>query len=624
MIVLLAPELTAHCKNFLLPDYVKSANTTWLDANLIAILLAINPARLGGVVVKSQYGPVRDAWLDYFKRITSLSGSPILKCPTTICHEHLIGGLDVERTLAYGRLILSDGLLQRALGGYLMVSMAERLDPQASALISQALDHHRANSTSDSFGLIALDESDVGEDPVSMRIMDRLAFELHLDHFSMGDTHEFLLVKAKDIVNAAKLLPNIGCSDSLIEVLLEAGLKLGVISLRANQFALETAKTLAAFRGLPEVGNDELIDAARLVFTLAKCSQNSLAQQQPEENTNENQVDQDRSPKEESQESQANDNSVTSKNEEQPSHDELEDMIVEAVKASIPADLLRHSKNLSKEQMRIGKSTAHISGKSGAIQQNSFSGRPLPSRQGQPRNGKRLDILKSIRAAIPWQRLRNNNAIEASINSMPNKILFRASDLHIKQYLRRKGTVTIFLVDASGSSASQRLSEAKGALEELLAQCYVRRDEVAMISMRGSKAEIVLPPTRSLVRAKRNLATLPGGGGTPLAAGLRAANALALSLQRKGLTPVLVIFTDGRANVNLGGVGGRVSAHADALLAAQELRAHDQRILFVDTSAQPESIAQELSMTMNAYYFPLPLTSSSRQISKAVMQMVNV
>ena len=184
--------------------------------------------------------------------------------------------------------------------------------------------------------------------------------------------------------------------------------------------------------------------------------------------------------------------------------------------------------------------------------------------------------------------------------------------------------MTIFLVDASGSSASQRLSEAKGALEELLAQCYVRRDEVAMISMRGSKAEIVLPPTRSLVRAKRNLATLPGGGGTPLAAGLRAANALALSLQRKGLTPVLVIFTDGRANVNLGGVGGRVSAHADALLAAQELRAHDQRILFVDTSAQPESIAQELSMTMNAYYFPLPLTSSSRQISKAVMQMVNV
>ena len=602
---------------------MKSANTTWFDANLIAILLAINPVRLGGVVVKGQYGPVRDAWLDYFKRITSSSGSSILKCPTTISHEQLIGGLDVERTLAQGHLVLSDGLLQRALGGYLMVSMAERLEPQAGALISQALDHHRANSTSVGFGLIALDESDAGEDPVSMRIMDRLAFELHLDHFSMSDIHESLLVKTKDIVNAAKLLPNVRCSDSLIEVLLEAGLKLGVISLRANQFALETAKTLAAFRGLSEVGNDELIDAARLVFTLSKCSQNSLAQQQPEENSKEKEDDQDHS-LEESQESQADDNSSTSKNQDQPNHDELEDMIVDAVKASIPADLLRHSKNQSKEQMRLGKSTAHISGKSGAIQQNSFSGRPLPSRQGQPRNGKRLDILKSIRAAIPWQRLRNNNAIEASFSSMPNKILFRASDLHIKQYLRRKGTVTIFLVDASGSSASQRLSEAKGALEELLAQCYVRRDEVAMISMRGSKAEIVLPPTRSLVRAKRNLATLPGGGGTPLAAGFRAANALALTLQRKGLTPVLVIFTDGRANVSLEGVGGRVSAHADALLAAQELRVHDQRILFVDTSAQPEPIAQELSITMNAYYFPLPLTSSSKQISKAVMQMANV
>jgi magnesium chelatase subunit D len=203
------------------------------------------------------------------------------------------------------------------------------------------------------------------------------------------------------------------------------------------------------------------------------------------------------------------------------------------------------------------------------------------------------------------------------------RIDFRAEDLHIKQYLRRRGTVTIFLVDASGSSATQRLAEAKGALEELLAQCYIRRDEVAMVSMRGAKAEIVLPPTRSLVRAKRNLATLPGGGGTPLAAGFRAANEMAISLERKGLTPIIVIMSDGKANVNLKGVGGREGAHSDALMAAKELRIKNHRLLFVDTSPKPEILAQELSSAMAAQYFPLPFTSSGKKISQAAMQLAN-
>ena len=596
---------------------MKSDQKAWFDANLIAILLAINPKGLKGVTVKSQFGPVREAWLSYLKQLTSSCGVQVLKAPANISAEQLIGSLDVEASLQAGSLVMSKGLLERVHGNLLLLPMVERMDLQAIALISQALDEKNAFDQSTHFGVIAFDESDSVDESISPRLLDRLAFELYLDQLSLADIKESLEVNAEDIQEAKKLLPFIKCSDEYLEVMTKAGFSLGVSSFRANHFALETAKTLAALRGLTEVSQDEVIDAARLVYTPSKRAYIPPEMDQSDDQSDEDENDQDSDSQPE--DSQGDQESPDEIKQEQPSEQELEDIIVQAVKASIPPKLLRQSK----DQMRAGKSAAHVSGKSGSIQKNFLSGRPLGARKGRPTDGKRLDILKSIRAAIPWQRLRKGALVNNPANQSHSRIDFRAEDLHIKQYLRRRGTVTIFLVDASGSSATQRLAEAKGALEELLAQCYIRRDEVAMLSMRGAKAEVVLPPTRSLARAKRNLAALPGGGGTPLASGFRAANEMAISLQRKGLTPIIVIMSDGKANVNLLGVGGRGSAHADALIAAKELRLKNHRVLFVDTSPQPEILAQELSGTMAAQYFPLPFTGSGKQISQAAMQLAN-
>ncbi len=596
---------------------MKPDQTAWFDANLIAILLAINPKGLKGVTVKSQFGPVRETWLSYLKQLTSSCGTQVLKAPANISAEQLIGSLDVEASLQAGSLVMSKGLLERVHGNLLLLPMVERMDLQAIALISQALDQKNAFDQSTHFGVIAFDESDSVDESISPRLLDRLAFELYLDQLSLADIKESLEVNAEDIQEAKKLLPLVKCSDEYLEVMTKAGFSLGVSSFRANHFALETAKTLAALRGLAEVSQDEVIDAARLVYTPSKRAYMPPEMDQSENQSDEDQNDQD--PDSQQEDSQSDQESLDEIKQEQPSEQELEDIIVQAVKASIPPKLLRQSK----DGMRAGKSSVHVSGKSGSIQKNFLSGRPLGARKGRPTDGKRLDILKSIRAAIPWQRLRKGTLVNNQVNQSHSRIDFRAEDLHIKQYLRRRGTVTIFLVDASGSSATQRLAEAKGALEELLAQCYIRRDEVAMLSMRGAKAEVVLPPTRSLARAKRNLAALPGGGGTPLASGFRAANEMAISLQRKGLTPIIVIMSDGKANVNLLGVGGRGGAHADALTAAKELRLKNHRVLFVDTSPQPEILAQELSGMMAAQYFPLPFMGSGKQISQAAMQLAN-
>jgi len=162
------------------------------------------------------------------------------------------------------------------------------------------------------------------------------------------------------------------------------------------------------------------------------------------------------------------------------------------------------------------------------------------------------------------------------------------------------------VLDASGSSALHRLAEAKGAINLLLADCYVRRDEVAVIAFRGKGAELLLPPTRSLVRARRSLAALPGGGGTPLAAGLEAALRLAAQVRRNGATPVIVMLTDGRANIARDGEPGRVRAEADAMAMAQQLRAARVTALVVDTSPQPAAAAQRLAQAMAATYRALP------------------
>ena len=186
------------------------------------------------------------------------------------------------------------------------------------------------------------------------------------------------------------------------------------------------------------------------------------------------------------------------------------------------------------------------------------------------------------------------------------RLQIRRADFRVTRHLQRAETTTIFVVDASGSSALNRLAEAKGAVELLLAECYVRRDQVAVLAFRGPGAPVLLPPTRSLVRAKRNLSALPGGGGTPLAAGLDAGLLLASAVRRRGGTPTLVLLTDGRANVARDGRGGRDRAEAEALQAARAIRLAGIGTLLVDTSPRACRGGPRLADALAARYLPLP------------------
>jgi len=549
--------------------------TAWADALLVARLAAADPHGIGGVVVRAGAGPVREAWLDALRKALPAE-RPVRRMPGSITDARLLGGLDLPATLAAGRPVAETGLLAETDGGFLVVPMAERLSPGQAGRLAAVLDDGRVRVERDGvgqcrparLGVILLDEGQGEDEAVPDALRDRLAFRIDLTDISWRDA-----VPPEEPALDAEPGPP---AEDALAALCQAADALGVASLRGPLLAARVARLLARLggRGVPDEG--DTVRAARLVLGPRATRMPAPA---PEADAPE--PDADATPEPDS-----------GAGPDEPNPAPLDERLVEAVRCTLPPGLLA---GLVAADARLRQPR---SGKAGAAAASPRTGRPMGARPGDPRHG-RLALVETLRAAAPWQRLRQGAG-------EPRRIRIRPEDLRITRFVQRTQTTTIFAVDASGSAALERLAEAKGAVELLLAEAYTRRDRVAVLAFRGTGAELLLPPTRALARARRGLNALPGGGGTPLAAGLDAAAALARTVQRGGGTPVVVVLTDGRANIARSGAAGRPQAGADALAAAATLRADGVRTILLDTAARPQDTARRLAEAMGARYLPLP------------------
>ena len=231
---------------------------------------------------------------------------------------------------------------------------------------------------------------------------------------------------------------------------------------------------------------------------------------------------------------------------------------------------------------------------------------------GKPGYGKRIDVLATLRAAAPWQKIRR-----AARPDVSAKFIIFPRDIHVKQYEMPSERVVIFGVDASGSAALARLSEAKGAIEIMLSDAYAKRDYVALVGFRGQSAEVLLPPTRSLVLAKKTLASFAGGGGTPLASGMKCALELAEKSKRDGRTPTLAFLTDGKANIALDGSANRDSAMIDVTQLAGFAHQMGVSSIMIDVGRRPNAKLEQVAVTMGGHYLPLPL-ADARSVSNII------
>ncbi|WP_246685197.1 magnesium chelatase subunit D [Methylobacterium sp. WL69] len=549
--------------------------TTWADAVLVARLAAADPHGIGGVVVRAGAGPVRDAWLAILQN-TLPAWRPIRRMPGSITDARLLGGLDLPATLAAGRPVAETGLLAETDGGLLVVPMAERLSPGLAARLAAVLDDGTVRVERDGvgqcrparLGVILLDEGQGEDERVPDALADRLAFHVDLTDIPWRDA-----VPPEEPPPVAETGPP---GEDALAALCQAADALGVVSLRGPLLAARVARLLARLGGRDAPGEGDTVLAARLVLGPRATR---MPAQAPEEETPEPET-----------ESAPEPDSSAGQDARNPAP--LDERMVEAARSALPPGLLARLLAAG-ARPRLPRA-----GKAGVAAAARHAGRPLSARAGDPRHG-RLALVETLRAAAPWQRLRQREG-------EPRRIRIRPEDLRIARFVQRTQTTTIFAVDASGSAALERLAEAKGAVELLLAEAYTRRDRVAVLAFRGTRADLILPPTRALARARRGLNALPGGGGTPLAAGLDAAAELARTVHRGGGTPVVVVLTDGRANVARSGVAGRAQAGADALCAATALRTGGIRTILIDTAARPQDTARRLAEAMGARYLPLP------------------
>lgn len=538
------------------------SDAAWDRAALALQLLALDPFGLGGVQLRMRAGGPRETVM----QALSVLGQ-VHRLPPNISDDQLLGGLDLTATLARGSLTRHRAYF--ATPKIALLPMSERCSSALAARLAQTLDKGQ-NAC-----LICQDEGVDDDEAMPPALLDRLAFRIDPNTRAPDNWH----VSVPAGTPAAARV-----TEDQIATLVGLAHSLGIDSLRAALLAVAATRAHARLMGRTQATNDDITAAAALVFA-------HRATRLPEDD-----ISDDDTPAPAPAEPQ---NAGQSDTAECP-----DELLVDAVRAALPSGLLAKVKPANAGPQK---------GTGAGDKKTAFQrGRPLPPRAGQLDGRMRIDVIATLRAAAPWQKLRPR--------PRGDRLAIHTSDIRVKRFEERADRLLIFTVDASGSAAVARLGEAKGAVEMLLAEAYSSRDHVALVSFRGQAADVLLPPTRSLVQTKRRLAALPGGGGTPLAAGLNEAQRLAQQAKAQGMTPTIVLLTDGRANVALDGKTNRKTAQDDAEKLALTLRGTAG--LVIDTGKRPSTQLQALSTTLDAPYLPMP-RADAQSLQSAVSALLD-